>query len=466
MKRFTLLASVHFQNWQWSIRRTGWIAFALTFGLCCEGMPLWAMVQNQTKNAPSTNNRAAEPQESKPAAGDLAGKIKPLLEQLDADSLAERDAAEKAILELGPDVIPLLPKLTPDTPAELEIRIRRLTEKLQSQGSTVAIESTSVTLQGTMTIAAALEKITEQTGNKFRFESLPNKELTLDLEDVTFWDAVDEILDAGNLDVEAFAETAGALKLRPRQASSGMRIANGVYVESFRLEVKDLTATRSINDATQDSLTIKAWISWEPRFKPVFMQFPMKELELLLSDGTKLPATNPESAPEYSPQGNSSQLELEFTTKLPPRSMAEVKGLKGRFLAALPGKQVKLTFDKLDKPGKKAEKSGNLTVSVDRVRKNGAIYEVVTTIKLENSQQTMDSFRGWVMNNEAYIVDDKGNRSENIGWQTYKMSGNEVGINYLFDMSKGPEKYRFIYDAPGAISEREFKFKIPALPLP
>ncbi len=65
-----------------------------------------------------------------------------------------------------------------------------------------------------MTIAAALEKITEQTGNKFRFESLPNKELMLDLEDVTFWDAVDEILDAGNLDVEAFAETAGALKLR------------------------------------------------------------------------------------------------------------------------------------------------------------------------------------------------------------------------------------------------------------
>ncbi len=72
------------------------------------------------------------------------------------------------------------------------------------------------------------------------------------------------------------------------------------------------------------------------------------------------------------------------------------------------------------------------------------------------------------MGNEqrSLYLDDKGNRSENIGWQTYKMSGNEVGINYLFDLSKGPEKYRFIYDAPGAISEREFKFKIPALPLP
>ncbi len=122
-----------------------------------------------------------------------------------------------------------------------------------------------------------------------------------------------------------------------------MRIANGVYVESFRMEVKELTATRSINDATQDSLTIKAWISWEPRFKPVFMQFPMKELELLLSDGTKLPATNPESAPEYSPQGNSSQLELEFTTKLPPRAWRS-KRPQGKIPRCIAGQAGKAHF--------------------------------------------------------------------------------------------------------------------------
>lgn len=419
---------------------------------------------------PQAKQEAKEKTETKAASklsGDeLSAKLKGLIEKLEAESLVERDKAEQAIIDLGPEVIPLLPKITSSTSAEVEVRLRRLTEKLQSQDQSVEIESTSVTLKGTMSIADALKKVTEQTGNKFKYESLPEKELTLDLEDVTFWDAVDEILDAGSLDVEPFGETQGSLNLRARQPTSGLRIANGVYVDSFRLEATELSATRSINDAAQDSLRIKAWIAWEPRFKPVFMQFPMKDIELLLPDGTKLPATTPDMSPEYSPQGNSSQLEIEFLVKLPPREVTMVKGLKGTFRAALPGKQVRLTFDKLDKPGKKSEKAGNLSVSIDRVRKNGGIYEVITLIKLENSAQTMDSFRGWVMNNEAFLLDDKDRRIENVGWQTYKMGGNEVGISYLFDMTNGPEKYRFIYEAPGAITEKDFKFRLPEMPLP
>ncbi len=422
------------------------------------GCGVWNSIAGGITCAQETNVAAKEDEK--------AIALKKLVQQLEADTLAERDAAEKGILELGPSIVPMLPKITASTSAEVEVRLRRLVEKLQSQQTEVVIKPSSVTLKGVMSLSDALQSISKQTGNKLLWDTLPEKQLNLDLEDVSFWDAFDEVLDEGGLDIEPFSETAGALKIRAKQVTSGLRIASGVYVESFRLEPIELTATRSIKDSMQDSLRVKAWISWEPRFRPVYMQFPMKNAELILPDGTKVPPTNPETAPEYSPQGNASQTEVEFFMGLPARDLKSVKGLKGKFIAAIPGPQVQLTFEQLDKPGKKTQKSGNLTVTIDRVRKNGGIYEVITLIKLENASQTMDSFRGWVMNNEAYVLDDKGSRIENVGWQTYKLGGDEVGISYLFDMSKGPDKYRFVYDAPGAVVTKEFTFKLPEMPLP
>ncbi len=73
-----------------------------------EGMPPWALAQTHPRVHPllaiirPSHKNQSRLQETGP-------KVKPLLEQLDADSLAERDAAEKAILELGPEVIPLFP---------------------------------------------------------------------------------------------------------------------------------------------------------------------------------------------------------------------------------------------------------------------------------------------------------------------------------------------------------------------
>ncbi len=109
---------------------------------------------------------------------------------------------------------------------------------------------------------------------------------------------------------------------------------------------------------------------------------------------------------------------------------------------------------------------GNLTVNIERVRKNGSIHEVITLIQLNNANQTMESFRSWLMENEAYLLDDEDQRIENVGWNTDRVSGNQVGITYRFDMSKGLEKYRFVYDAPGAVSEKEFEFELPEIELP
>src|SRR5690349_8073578 len=64
--------------------------------------------------------------DAKPAdAEELAAKVKQLVgkQGLGSEELAKREAAEKALVELGPSVLPLLPTVTPRTPAEDKIRL-------------------------------------------------------------------------------------------------------------------------------------------------------------------------------------------------------------------------------------------------------------------------------------------------------------------------------------------------------
>src|SRR5947207_10951868 len=59
--------------------------------------------------------------DAKPAdADELAAKVKQLVgkQGLGHDELAKREAAEKALVELGPDVVPRLATVTARTPAE------------------------------------------------------------------------------------------------------------------------------------------------------------------------------------------------------------------------------------------------------------------------------------------------------------------------------------------------------------
>ena len=414
----------------------------------------------------ATTSLLGAPQDSINPDKIVQEKVAALLLQLDGDSAEERDAAEKAILELGTDVLPLLPKANANTPAEMQVRLQRLTEKLQSLSIQTFMEAGTVTIEGSMTVREALEMVEEQTGNLFVMEGIPESEIELELEDVVFWEALDEILDAAGLDINAFGNRDGSLRLQPKAQGAGLRFTRAAYAEAFRLEVSEVSSTRSVLDASQDSLRIRAMFAWEPRLKPVFVQFPMSQMFAVLADDSELPAANAEASNEYSPSGRSNQMEIEFLMKRPPRDVKTLKKLRGKFVAAIPGKQVRLVFEKLDKPGKKSTQVGNLTVNIERVRKNGSIHEVITLIQLNNANQTMESFRSWLMENEAYLLDDQDQRIENVGWNTDRVSGNQVGITYRFDMSKGLDKYRFIYDAPGAVSENEFEFELPEIELP
>ena len=63
------------------------------------------------------------------AGNELKLEVRRLVRQLDASQLVEREEAEKGLLELGPKVLDLLPRLTERTPAEVRLRLAAPTRR-------------------------------------------------------------------------------------------------------------------------------------------------------------------------------------------------------------------------------------------------------------------------------------------------------------------------------------------------
>jgi hypothetical protein len=407
--------------------------------------------------------------QEEPPEADMQEQVAGWVAQLDADSLEKREAAERALAEMGPAILSQLPPIDDAMAPEMRIRLERLREQLEARRVSDLVRPSRIRLTGSYTLREVIEQLQEQSGNSFQVpEELPDRKMEVDWQDELFWKALDQWLDEAGMDIPPFVSVEDGLPIRARTAGAPTRSGRAAYAGPFRVELAEAMAVHHVASPSQSRWEWKAWFSWEPRLKPVFLQFPMRKLVLETGDGTLLQPTAPDASPEYQPAPGANQLEAVFAfarTGAEPLPEGAMK-MRGTFQTALPGETVQATIDALDEPGRKVVQVGNLSVSVDRIRKNGKLYEINARIQLMQAQQTMESFRSWAMNNEAYLLGPEGERLENVGWQTTSLRGTEVGLSYLFDLADGPKDHRFVYEAPGAVAELGLDWEIPDVPRP
>ena len=156
-------------------------------------------------------------QEPAVPSGAVTGQVARLIRQLDDDRPDRRQAAEAALVQLGPDVLELLP--APDAVASAEVRERlaRVRERLQTQRSRRSVEARLVSLDGDMTLAEALRAIQQQTGNALLGYDDVDQRVTVHWSQVPFWEALDQVLDEGHLTIDPFAGDRHGLMIRPRR---------------------------------------------------------------------------------------------------------------------------------------------------------------------------------------------------------------------------------------------------------
>lgn len=413
----------------------------------------------------------------KPASDEaLAAKVKALVgkQGLGHDELAKREAAEKALVEIGPDVLPLLPTVTPRTPAEDKIRLQRVRSALLNAAVAAATKPSMVTLNGEMPASEAIAKISEQTGNKLvdyreRFnQEGANPKIKVALDKVPFWQALDTVLDAANLTIYNFDEEKGALAFTSRGDNAALRVGRASYSGLFRLEPAKIEATRDLKNSQMHGLKLTVDAVWEPRVRPIVLEVPLADASAKDESGSEIGIDRSEGTLEVPVESSGAAVEIEIPLQAPARSVKSLAALKGKLTAVVLGKIESFEFDNIDKAKSAELERGGVTVIVESCRKNGDIYQVNMRVRFDRAGNALDSHRGWIYDNECYMLDAKGRRINDAGQaDATLLAANEVGIAQNFNLEGGtPANCKFVYKTPAAIIRIPVEFEIKAIDLP
>ncbi len=412
------------------------------------------------------------------AVPELPDQVRRAVRQLDAPVLAERDAAEKRLLEWGPAVLPLLPTVSQSTPAEVALRVGRVQQQLLRAQATASAEATLVTLRGQhLPLSEVLQAFQQQTGNtmtdhRAAFGEQPDEVwVDVDLDKVPYWRALDQVLDQAQLTLYGFSGRREAAVVR-RPPAALPRAERAVYSGIFRLAPIRFEAVRDLQQADNESLKLTVEVAWEPRLQPFAIRQPWSAIRALGDDGQPLPLAENESESEMLVREGTSHVELEVPLGLPPRSVKRLASFQGKFVAIVPGPKHDFRFQQLPVKAKNAparrveQRQAGATVTIEPLHKNNEVWEVGLRVKFDGPSTALESHRGWVLGNEAYFETSTGERIAPGGLEQTLQSADEIGMNYFFDFEEEPKNLTFVYRTPIIILELPVTYEFRDLPLP
>ncbi len=420
---------------------------------------------------------------------DLKLEVRRLVRQLNATRLAQREAAEGQLLKLGPRALELLPPVSDRTPAEVAQRLGRIRRKLQLAAAEAVAKASLVTLSGdAMPLSKVLAALEEQSGNKIvdfrkRFrQQVTDPNLKVDFNRTPFWEALDQVLDQAELTVYSFGDER-AINLIGREDAPlpGVPTANRAdsasYGGPFRFEpirvvaIRDLRrpfgggASSPTDGRDGQSLRLVLSVAWEPRLKPISLKQRMADLKVIDENGNPLAVDDSQAELEV-PAGDETSVQLTIPLKLPPREVKQIASLKGKLMVMLPGKVETFSFGELTTAKNVEKRTAGVTVTLEQVRRNGSIWEFRVRVRFDEAGQALESHRGWIYNNEAYL---EGPDGKPIPYDSLDATGrgrNEVGVAYGFVLDGPPDKHKFVYKTPGVIMAAGFDYEIKNVRLP
>src|SRR3954451_14963374 len=423
---------------------------------------------------------AAEDKSGKPQAdAKLVDEINQLVGRLNADRAAERDDAEKKLLELtgasaaqSDRVLEALPKDSDQMPLALRDRLARIRQQLEDRAAKISTAATTLTLSAKeMPLAEVIAAIEKQTGNRLINNSDQQGgegrkvNVTIELKNEQFWPALDKILDKAMLGAYPYSGK-DTLSIVGRDPAEGPRSAHAAYQGPFRLEVTEVQADRNLRQPKQTSLKLLLEVAWEPRLRPIAISQPVADVNVTTDAGSQLTPAQQQASLDVEVPTGTQAAEVSLPFDLPPREVKKIKTLRGKLHALVPGRQVKFRFSDLANASGKSQRQGGVQVTLDEVRKNNAIWEVHMSFALDEDNGALQSHRGWVFQNLSYMLDKDGKHIDNGGLETTRQTKNEVGMAYLFDLPDGLDGMSWVYETPAAIVELPVEYELKDIELP
>ena len=421
--------------------------------------------QDDTTQDKSIGGEAAtDDAKSDQASIDFKSDVLEWVDELDAPSLTKRKTAEKKLIEAGPTALQFLPEQKQGVSIEAAERLARVRKALMGMRTETQSAAISVRLDKAKTLGEALEAISRDSGVEFEHNADESLKIDPVATPLSFWHAVDLVLDQVSLDVNFYGGDRGVLQLIPRAEDRPSRVDAAAYAGVYRIEVTSINSRRALNKPSQSAMNVSMEIAWEPRMTPIGMTIPIDQVSGKLDDDEPLEPQDSGEKIDIATNADIAFSEFYLPLELPSGHPEKIKTMTGQINAMLPGK--KQTFKlKLGEP-KKPQTVDSMSVEIEEVRQNGPIHEIRLSVKLEDADRSLESHRHWIFENPLYVIRKDGSRIDHLGYEVYRQTNSGVGIGYLFDLGDDFGEFQLVYESPTAVVNNEVDFLIQDIQLP
>jgi hypothetical protein len=395
-------------------------------------------------------------------------KVKQLVDLLDDADGARRDAAAKALLKMGPDILPLLSDPSRKlSPRQSEV-VTDLVKKLRALQGEEGLAPKIVTLVGSCTLEKALAELSKQSGNPVedRRNNKSEANFELDLNKVPFWQALDRIARESDTRLDLYQRD-GVLALVDgpyREPAAGISY-NGI----FRTVARTIRSQLDL-DSDMATYEVNLEITWEPRFRPFFIEPRPDSLEVL-DDKKQLLAGAEQNGGRVPVDGRAASIDL----RLPPipRAARNLALLKGKLALLGPSKWLTFTFDDLKVSEQTKDGVG---AKLSKVTLTPDLWSFEMTVKYPENGPSFESFESWLVYNEMHLARKSApdqSFANNGGFETGNSSGTKASISYHYvddpktKFVRGkPEDWKLMYRTPGQFIEVPALFEFKNVKLP
>ncbi|MBI1249475.1 hypothetical protein GC197_16745 [bacterium] len=416
----------------------------------------------------------ANPIFAQPPEPSFSDQVKGWVRRLDSDALEDRERAERKIIELGHQALDLLPTVKPTTSAETKARLQRIRTILEKARADSAAKASRITLtMKDKPLTEVLAAIQEQTENKLvdyrsNFgQRATGETVSVDWKDVPFWEAVNQLFQEHGLEAYHYAGQPNILAFVASQNQSGKPNALVRTSEIFRFEPTRVESFMNLMDQSQKGTLLNLQVAWEPRVEPIVIKLPLDQLKVEDEEGKSLVGDDQQqgSLDTEVLQGVSA-VDIQLPLGSVQRKSQKIALLKGEMVALMPGRVETFKFDKLETARNVKDTRGSIEVVFEAFRRNGDIWEASIMLRLLGEQGALESHRGWVYNNEAYLEGPNGEKIDIAGFEETYRDVDTVGMSYKFVLEREPADFTFVYKSPASIISLPIAFELTDIPLP
>ncbi|MEM1228369.1 MAG: hypothetical protein AAGJ40_21980 [Planctomycetota bacterium] len=402
---------------------------------------------------------------------DLSEEVPIWIDELDANDLKTRRAAERQLIDAGPKAARYIPADLNHLSLDAEQRLELVRQRWKSVRTRRESAEVIVRFGEAATVAEALEAISSASEVEFAppergGEAIMAKRIQLPSTPTGFWHALDIVLDRANLDINFYGGARTTLQLIPRSDSRPSRVDSAAYAGVYRIEPTVVTARRVLNDPALSGLNITMSISWQPGRQPIGLTIPVNEIQARLDNQTSLRPQNTADTIDVATSSELAQSEFFLPMQLPDGSPERIEQITGTIAALLPGRSESFELT-LGQPAA-SQVIDSMSVRLEDIRSDGPLHELRVGIELDDADRSLESHRQWIFENDAYVRLEDGTRLDHLGYQTFRQTTSGVGIGYLFDLGGGsvPATAVLVYQSPTAVIPSEIPIVIRDIQLP